>query len=1507
MKKINLNNILVSNFILAVIYSLLGIAGLKLAIPPGHATAIFPAAGISFIALLFSGVRLLPGVWLGSVSINLWVALGNGDLSSTSFLIATVIALGSSLQAWVGAFLVGKVAKVDWQNLCQWTDIICFLFLAGPVACLISASWGSTSLLVFNVIPIEELKYHWINWWIGDVSGVILFAPLSLIILLRRQPLWGNRLIYIAIPVLIATFTIALVFLYVSHHEHTQTKYKPQKIGESIADNIESRVNAYQNAVHSVANFIRISPNIKYAEFDNFTQPLFSRYPNLYGLSWNPYISSADKEKFEIDLAEQLDLPNFRITQLDQHDQFIPAKNNAWYLPVAYISPLKNNSKAIGYNIASNPQRLEAINNAIKTGNASATPPLRLVQETSTGTSTSILLLVPIRHNSYAEGIHQTNTFSGFAVGVFRIEEMLQELINQHLPEGISVILEDKNAPDSNKLLYSSAKNTTSPIDEYLWKTDIPFSSRLWQLSIYATPAYIASHHSLSALKMLFVGLVLIGCLQVLLFLITGRNHSNIQKIKQQNIDLEKTEERWKFALEAARDGVWDWNIITNEVVFSTRYKEMLGYAEDEMGNHFDEWDKRIHPDDKEQVYADVKSNFEHKTSVYENEHRLLCKGSSYRWVLARGKVVAWSKDNKPLRMLGTHTDITDRKQAEQLLQKNEILFRNLFENAETSIWNEDLSEVINALEQLRQEGVTDLRQYLKDNYSSVIELVTKVRVFQVNKATLKLFAATGHDDMLHQIHNTFGPNSMQVFINELCAIWEGKKFFRSEAELISLDGRSITAIISFHIPDTAEGFKSVPVSIIDITDRKIAEEKLQLSAKVFSETHDGIIITDTKGIIIDVNPAFCDITGYSREEAINQNPDMLRSGVQSPEFYTQMWQTLQQIGYWQGEVWNRKKEGELYAELLSISSILDEHKNTLHYIGIFTDITHSKKQQESLEQMAHYDALTQLPNRVLLTDRFTQALAHSKRTASLLAVCFLDLDNFKPVNDTYGHETGDQLLVEVAERIKINIGDEDTVSRHGGDEFILLLGDIESLSQCEQTLTKIIDSLAQPYLINTQSLSVSASIGISLYPIDDSDFDTLMRHADLAMYQAKLAGRNQYYLFNTKQDKLLIQKNIKLQEIQKALINNELELYYQPKVNMGTGKVFGAEALIRWNHTEKGVISPINFLPIIEGTDLEIQVGNWVIDEALKQLDSWLEQGIELEISVNIPSFYLQSPAFIDGLKTALALYQKVNAHYLQLEILESSALGNLQSINSIIKTCINTLDVNIALDDFGTGYSSLTHLRNLSAQTIKIDQAFVRDVLDDPNDYAIIDGIIGLSNAFNREVIAEGVETTEHGLMLLVMGCNQAQGYGIARPMPPLEFKNWLTSYTPNQDWITCAHKARTKKENKIKLFRLTLTQWQKNLEVTLQSSTDSTEKWPILKRTECHCGVWIMRVKKEVLFEESWIEKLEKTHNAMHDIADILFKKYQDGEIESAREGLKELQIAVENMNSIVGQCE
>jgi diguanylate cyclase (GGDEF)-like protein len=558
----------------------------------------------------------------------------------------------------------------------------------------------------------------------------------------------------------------------------------------------------------------------------------------------------------------------------------------------------------------------------------------------------------------------------------------------------------------------------------------------------------------------------------------------------------------------------------------------------------------------------------------------------------------------------------------------------------------------------------------------------------------------------------------------------------------------------------------------------------------------------------------------------------------------------------------------------------------------------------EHLQHLALYDELTGIPNRSLFVDHFHTAIARSQRTDTQLAICFLDIDNFKPINDGFGHKVGDKLLVEVANRITASIRKEDTVSRQGGDEFAILLGDIQSYGQFEQSMERIYHAITQPYSIDGFQHKVTVSSGVTLYPSDDGDIDTLIRHADQAMYNAKLAGKHRYHLFNPLHDQKIIQKHHKLDEIEQALVSNQFSLFYQPKVNMATGKVFGVEALIRWIDPEKGVIPPLDFLPVTEGTRLENEIGNWVINQALMQLDEWHSQDVKLEVSVNISSHHLQSNVFISTLADALEKYSNVDPKLLQLEVLESSALDDIHTIGSIISAC-QALGVSIALDDFGTGYSSLTHIRHLAVDVIKVDRSFVRDVLDDPSDYTIVNGVIGLADSFNRKVIAEGVETTEHGLVLLMSGCNEAQGYGIARPMPISDFTKWISNYRPNQHWLRCAAEKRTDQESKIKLFKLFTDQWITRFETYIQAPSGSGVVWPIMDRRSSHFGYWIKRAKQEYLFDDHWLQSLNKRYEKITEIADSLLFQYQKGDTETARKGIESLHIAVEEVNALLHQ--
>ena len=571
---------------------------------------------------------------------------------------------------------------------------------------------------------------------------------------------------------------------------------------------------------------------------------------------------------------------------------------------------------------------------------------------------------------------------------------------------------------------------------------------------------------------------------------------------------------------------------------------------------------------------------------------------------------------------------------------------------------------------------------------------------------------------------------------------------------------------------------------IRDISERKRTESGLRLAASVYANSYEGIVICTPDKIIVDVNPAFTRITGYSREEAIGRTPKLLASGEHDAAFYQRMWSSIAEHDFWQGEVCNRRSNAELYTEILSLSVIRDSTGKLQHYIGVFSDISLLKAHEQELYRIAHFDLLTGIPNRRLLLDRLSQALARSRRTGRSVAVCYLDLDGFKGVNDRFGHEGGDKLLVAVTRRLQKVLRTDDTLARLGGDEFVLLLTDLTDPQECQVALDRVLEVIRDPVDIDGELVVVSASVGVTLYPADDVDADALLRHADQAMYMAKEAGKNSFHFFDRQHDQQVQTQRHYMQRLREALDNNEFVLYFQPKANLVSGEIVGFEALIRWQHPEKGLLSPAEFLHFMDGSELEVLVGEWVIDTTLRQIASWRAIGIDCQVSANVSADHLLRDNFADRLQLILARHPDVMPERLELEILETAALADMKKAVEIITQC-RRLGVQFALDDFGTGYSSLTYFLNLPVQLLKIDQSFVRVMLEDPGGLGIVESVVRLAQAFNRPVIAEGVETLEHGAVLLHLGCKLAQGYGISRPMPVDQVLSWLHVWQTGQPW--------------------------------------------------------------------------------------------------------------------------
>ncbi|MDD2933018.1 MAG: EAL domain-containing protein [Methylotenera sp.] len=558
--------------------------------------------------------------------------------------------------------------------------------------------------------------------------------------------------------------------------------------------------------------------------------------------------------------------------------------------------------------------------------------------------------------------------------------------------------------------------------------------------------------------------------------------------------------------------------------------------------------------------------------------------------------------------------------------------------------------------------------------------------------------------------------------------------------------------------------------------ERKQAENNIQIAATTF-DSQESLMVTDVNRVILRVNQSFSNITGYSAEEVIGQPSNMFRSGRQDEGFYKAMWENINRNGSWQGEVWNRRKNGEVYPGYLSISAVKNEQGFVTNYVSTLSDITESKAAADEIQSLAFYDPLTGLPNRRLLLDRLNQALVVSARSSKGGALLFLDLDHFKTLNDTLGHDIGDKLLQEVANRLLACVREGDTVARLGGDEFVVMLEDlseksIEAATQVEHIGHKILTALNQPYQLDIHEHHSTPSIGIALFSDHGETQEELLKHADIAMYQAKKAGRNTLRFFDPQMQTTINNRANLEGELRKALEREQFQLYYQIQVD-DNGHALGAEVLIRWCHPKRGLISPFHFIPLAEETGLILPIGEWVLNTACAQLGVWQQQPstAHLTLSVNVSAKQFRQPDFITQVQTAVQQHS-INPARLKLELTESMLLEQID-LTIATMNALKEIGIRFSLDDFGTGYSSLQYLKKLPLYQLKIDQSFVRDIADDISDQAIVRTIIAMAQTLNLNVIAEGVETEQQRQLLQSNGCHTYQGYLFSQPVPIAEFE--------------------------------------------------------------------------------------------------------------------------------------
>jgi len=813
------------------------------------------------------------------------------------------------------------------------------------------------------------------------------------------------------------------------------------------------------------------------------------------------------------------------------------------------------------------------------------------------------------------------------------------------------------------------------------------------------------------------------------------------ERVRRSKAELQKTKAQLELVLKGTNDGWWDRDVATREIYFSERTLEMLGYVPQDLPSGVDLSPTLFQPADlrhiNDVIREAVRSGQERFSAELHMQH---CNGNLIP-VVCRGYITrdatGWAT-----RISGMMTDLSEFRRTQRAQEESQQRYRQLFENS--------------------MDGV-------------ILGRASDGKLFAINPAACAMLGRT-EQELIAGGRNLF-LDPLDQRIARLFATRAREGAARGEINFVRADGTPFEIEVSSVVYRGADGQQMASTVFRDITQRKKAEEEMRIAATAF-ESHEAIFVCDANWTVLRVNAAFAKMTGYTAEEALGQSPrQLLGSEKTDAAFYIEMAKSLHETGTWHGEVWDRRKNGDVYPAWLIVTVLRDAQGEVSHYVATMTEITDRKKAEEEIRHLAFYDSLTGLPNRRLLIDRLGQALTNSARHKRKGALLFLDLDNFKVLNDTRGHDMGDRLLTQVAQRLVSCVREGDTVARLGGDEFVVMLLDLSedpyaAATHAEHVGEKILQTLNQPYLLGNITYESSPSIGVTLFGEQKESMDELLKRADLAMYGAKAAGRNTLRFFDSSMQSAISNRVALEADLRAALLKSEFILHYQAQVD-ARGRVTGAEVLVRWRQQTRGMVSPAEFIPLAEETGVILPLGRWVLETACKQIAAWADHPTagHLTVAVNISGRQLMRSDFVE---TVMQVLQETGANpkRLKLELTESVLVKDVE--NTIAKMrALQSVGVGFSMDDFGTGYSSLAFLKLLPLDQLKIDQSFVRDVLVDTNDAAIAKMVIALSDSLGLSVIAEGVETVEQQAFLASQGCFAYQGYLYGKPMQVSDFE--------------------------------------------------------------------------------------------------------------------------------------
>ncbi len=1195
--------------------------GLLFSIPPSNAGLIWPAAGISLAATVAFGWPAVVGTFIGS-----FLTVFPLFPEELTLFLSAVNGLGSAVQVVTATWLINRFVSLRGVFFTE-KDILKLLLLGGPVASLISATFNLSAHLTVGLLSAKGFWESWFFWWAGDTIGVLIFAPLTYLLVGRLNRQWKNKKAIVAIPVIVCFLLVSLTCSYTMEQEKRRIKDSFLQLSDLIEYGLASEFKQHEDDLELIGRFFDASNNVSREAFAIFTQAILLNHPDQSALEWMPKITSEQRALFEADGKEVLG-SKFKITEwTGKQRDLISARSKKEYLPILFVEPLAGNEKALGYDVLSNPIVRQAVNKARDSGEAIFSEPFALIQDVTH--QLNAVMYRPIYKKGYPLAFidERRAAFIGVVASVLNIKRLVNQAIFS---------LDD---PAVNLQLFFS--DASSPFFDQgkLEEGGLTLLSRQVHLAVggvelkgVVTPkiSFFINRYSRSIWGLIFAGLLFTALVTLFVLAMATRSIRVEQLVKERTKKLtaevaerQKAEklsklnaEHFHRALGTTNEGIWDWCVETGEVVSIPPWEELLGYEEGELEeSDLDVWLHLTHPDDKKVAILTKEHFLAGRGHSMEREFRMKHKDGRWVWILSRGEAVRRDVNGKPLQASGTRIDITERKEAEEAMR---------------------------------------------------------------------------------------------------------------------------IAAISF-------------------------------------ETLEGIVITDLDNNIVRVNRAFCEISGYEEAAVQGKNPRLFQSGKQDSTFYKTFWNEIIEEGFWEGEIWNKRKSGELYPAQVKVTTVKNGAGIVTHYVAVYSDITQHKRDEDEINKLAFYDPLTNLANRRMLMMTVEHEMTQARRNGGHGGLIFLDLDHFKTINDSLGHGVGDLLLKQVAARLNGLVREVDLAARLGGDEFVVLtspeaVNESDAVNQTLVVAEKIQLVLNQPYDLEGFECHITTSIGIKLYPVDGDEPEVLITNADTAMYRAKAEGRNAIRFYNEKMQEAADEWLKLKMDLHKAIEKEEFELYFQCQNNQ-KGALVGAEALIRWEHPTLGQISPVKFIPVAEQTGQIIEIGEWVLKKACSYLKQWQVEGLQLpHLGVNVSSHQFNQENFVEMVKKALEL-SGAAPNSLMLELTEGVVVDRVDETIEKMNQ-LKSLGIGFSIDDFGTGYSSLSYLKKLPLDQLKIDRAFVRDIAIDPNDAVIVEMIISMANHLQFGVIAEGVETEEQLNFLIEKGCQEYQGYYFSRPEPAAKF---------------------------------------------------------------------------------------------------------------------------------------